>query len=146
MAEPGLTQISPELVDRLRRSADDARHQLVERACRTAVQRADVTDPKVTEGLDAIRSRSFGSRELRSRLDGLTQELDEVAWDLQDQIDAGDATEAEYRCAFIKARAVAAIGFALDGSLTASFDSLYEAYYAIDNRDDFLRCIEDSSN
>ena len=93
MTQPGLTQISPALVDMLR----------------------------------------------RSRLDALTQELEETAWDIQDRIGAGDASEDEYRRAFAKARAVAAIGFALDGSLAASFDSLYEAYYAIDSQDDFLR-------
>jgi hypothetical protein len=145
MTQPGLAQISSELVDRLRVSSDDVRHQLVERACLLAVQRVEVADPKITEGLDAIRSRRFGSKDLRSRLDELTEELDEAAWDIQDQVEAGDATETEYRRAFAKARAVAAIGFAVDGSLAASFDSLYEAYHAIDNRDDFLYSVADQA-
>jgi hypothetical protein len=143
MTQPGLVQISPELVDMLRQSADDTRHQIVERACLLAVQRADVADPKLTEALDAIRWRSFGIPDLRSQLDALTQELDEIAWDTQDRVEAGDATEDEYHWAFVKARAAAAIGFALDGSLAASFDSLYEAYYAIDNRADFMRAVAD---
>ncbi|MEU0092661.1 hypothetical protein [Kribbella sp. NPDC006257] len=141
MTQPGLTQISPELVDLLRQSPDETRHRLVERACLLAVQRTKVADPKVTEALDAIRSRSFGIEDLRSRIDDLTQELDEAAWDIQERVDTGDANRDEYRRAFGKARAVAAVGFALDDSLTASFDSLYEAYYAIDNRDDFLRAV-----
>jgi len=143
MTQPGLRQISPELVDKLRRSTDETRHQIVERACLLAVQRADVATPKLTEALELIRRRSFGVLDLRSQLDALAQELDEIAWDIQDRIQAGDATEAEYRRAFVKARAVAAIGFALDGSLAASFDSLYEAYYAIDNRDDYMRIVAD---
>ena len=44
---------------------------------------------------------------------------------------------------FVKARAAAAIGFALDGSLAASFNSLYEAYYAVDNRDNYMRIVAD---
>jgi hypothetical protein len=143
MTQPGLAQVSPALVEMVRQSDEDTRHQLVERACLLAVQRADVADPNLAEALDAIRSRSFGSQELRSRIDALTNELDETAWDLQDRVDAGDASEDEYRQAFAKARAVAAIGFALDGSLAASFDSLYEAYHAIDNRDDFLSAVGD---
>lgn len=141
MTQPGLTQISPELVDRLRRSADDTRHQIVERACLLAVQRTDVTDPKLTEALNAIRRRSFGNEDLRGRVDVLTQEWDEIAWNIQDRVEAGDAVATDYHRAFARARAAAAIGFALDGSLAASFDSLYEAYHAIDNRDDFLRAI-----
>jgi hypothetical protein len=143
MTQPGLTQISPELVDQLRQSTDDTRHQLVERACLLAVQRTNVADPRLTEALDAIHSRTFGIQDLRTQVDALTQELDETAWDIQDRVDAGDASQDEYHRAFVKARAAAAIGFALDGSLEASFDSLYEAYYAIDNRDDFLRAAAD---
>jgi hypothetical protein len=141
MTQPGLVQISPELVDMLRQSTDDTRHQIVVQACLLAVERADMDDPKLTEALDAIRRRSFAIPDLRSRLDALKQELDEIAWDTQDRVEAGHATEEEYRRAFAKARAAAAIGFALDGSLSASFDSLYEAYYAIDNRDDFMRAV-----
>ncbi|TDO67691.1 hypothetical protein EV651_103605 [Kribbella sp. VKM Ac-2571] len=143
MTQPGLTQVSPALVDKLRQSTDDQRHQLVERVCVLAVRCADVADPTLTEALNAIRSRSFGIQDLRSRLDALTGELDEIAWGIQDRVDAGDASADEYRRAFVKARAVAAIAFALDGSLAASFDSLYEAYHAIDSRDDFLRAVAD---
>ncbi|WP_157756679.1 hypothetical protein [Plantactinospora sp. KBS50] len=136
-------QISPQLVDKLRRSTDETRHRIVERACLLAVQRADVAAPKLTEALDAIRRRKLSPPDLRSEIDALTQELDEIAWDIQDRIEAGDATEAEYRRAFVKARAAAAVGFALEGSLAASFDSLYEAYYAVDNRDDYMRVVAD---
>ncbi|MFI7603244.1 hypothetical protein [Actinoplanes sp. NPDC049681] len=141
MTQPGLIQISPELVDMLRQSDDDTRHQIVERACLLALQRADVADPKLTEALNAIGRRSFGNPDLRNQVDALTQQLDEIAWDTQDRVEAGDAVGDEYRRAFMKARAAAAIGFALDGSLAASFDSLYEAYHAIDSRDDFLRAV-----
>ena len=143
MTEPGLMQISPDLVDRLRRSTDETRHQIVERACRLAMQRAGVTAPELNEALDAIRQRRFGVSSLRINIDALEQQLDEVAWDIQDRIVSGDTSEAEYLRAFAKARAVAAIGLALDGTLSASFDSLYEAYYAIDNRDEYMAVVAD---
>jgi hypothetical protein len=140
MTQPGLAQISPALVERLRQSEDDVRNGLVERVCLLAVERADVADPTLAEGLDAIRSRRFGNQELRSRLDVLTEELDEAAWDIQDDDDAGDD---EYWRAFVKARAAAAVAFAVDGTLEASFDSLYEAYHAIDDEPAFLRSVGD---
>jgi hypothetical protein len=138
MIEPGLVRISPELVDTLRRSADDMRHQMVENACTLAVERTGVADPRVTEALDAIRQRIFSDSSLRRQIDALRQELDEIAWDTQDRVEAGGSTESEYLHNFAKARAVAAIGSALEGSLASSFDSLYEAYYAIDDRDGFM--------
>ncbi len=143
MTQPGLMQISPELVEILRQCTDDRRHQIVERACLLAVQRADVADPMLTKALEAIRRRNFGILVLRGQVDALTQKLDEIAWEIQDQFEAGNAPESQYHRAFAKARAAAAIEFALDGSLAASFDALYEAYYAIDNRDDFMHVVVD---
>jgi hypothetical protein len=140
MTQPGLAQISLALVERLRQSTDDVRHELVERLCLLAVERAGVAEPRLAEGLDAIRSRRFGDQGVRSRLDVLTEELDEAAWDIQDRDDASDA---EYRRAFVKARAVAAVAFAVEGTLGASFDSLYEAYHAIQDEAEFLRSAGD---
>jgi hypothetical protein len=73
MTQPGLVRISPELVEILRQSTDDARHQIVERACRLAVQRAEVSDPKLDEALEAIRWKSLDSPHLRNQIATLTQ-------------------------------------------------------------------------
>lgn len=141
MTQPGLALVSPELVDMLRQSSEDTRHRIVERVCKLAVQRADVPDPKLMAALDMIHQGRYGDPDLGRQLDALTQGLDEIAWGIQDQVEAGNAAQDEYFRAFAKARAAAAIKFALVGSLAASFDSFYEAYHAINNRDDFMRAV-----
>jgi hypothetical protein len=62
---------SPELVDRLTRSADETRHQIVERACWLAVQQVDLAIPKLAEAPDAIRRRRSAISILHSRSDAL---------------------------------------------------------------------------
>ena len=143
MSRSGLMSICSELVDLLDRSTEDERYRIVERACLLAIRRSGVSDPRLVDALDAIRRRDFTPPHLCVQVDTLTQELDEAAWGVQDRIETGDATEVEYHQHFAKARAVAAVGFALDGSATASFESLYEAYYAIGEKCSSFRAMLD---
>lgn len=80
--------------------------------------------------LAALR-RGDGGPELSAGLEALVARLDEDAWDVQD---AGD--EAAYLARFAKARAAAALGFALVG---ATDDALYEALHAIGDESAVLR-------
>lgn len=62
----------------------------------------------------------------------LTEELDERAWDIQELVDTGAATEEAYLEAFRQARAAAAVGYALSPDpQTAAFESVYEAQAAV---------------
>jgi hypothetical protein len=61
----------------------------------------------------------------------ITEELDETAWDVQDKVDEGLIPEQAYLDAFSKARAVAAVGCALETDpLQAALESVYEAQAA----------------
>lgn len=131
-----------ELVEMLGRGSDDARWLMVERACLLAVERAGLVDEVINGALDVVRRRDVADPELRSRVDALTQALDEAAWDIQDRVEVGELPERAYVHAFSQARAAAAVGFALAGMPSGSVDSLYEAYHAIDDRDEFRRAVD----
>lgn len=143
MSQPGLVRISPELVLMIRQGSGALRRRIVEKACLRAVELTGIDSPVISEAIDVIRRRDIPDLTLQRRVDSLTQELDEAAWDIQDRVDAGELSDVDYVQAFTKARAAAAVGFALGESLAAVFDSLYEAYYAIDGRSDFLQIVAD---
>ncbi|WP_447523320.1 hypothetical protein [Salinibacterium sp. NYA9b] len=71
------------------------------------------------------------SDRVRDQLWELVQELDELAWDLQES-EAGDETLVEYAHAFARARAVNALCYALiaPASSESVADCLYEAQAA----------------
>jgi len=57
-----------------------------------------------------------------------------VAWNIQDQVDEGTASEDEYASAFMRARAASSLDFALNGdAFTAAAESIYEASAALDD-------------
>jgi hypothetical protein len=61
----------------------------------------------------------------------LTAELDEIAWDAQDKAEQGILPRQAYREAFARARAAAAVGFALEAdALHAALESVYETWAA----------------
>ncbi|HTJ66680.1 MAG TPA: hypothetical protein VL551_04050 [Actinospica sp.] len=64
----------------------------------------------------------------------LTDRLDDLAFDLQDEVDEGTAEQAEYLEAFRRARAVSAAAFALDPDpRNAALEAAYEAEAATEN-------------
>ena len=58
----------------------------------------------------------------------LTAELDEIAWGAQAQAEKGTLPQHAYYEAFARARASAAVGFALEPDAP---ESVYEAWHAI---------------
>ncbi len=59
------------------------------------------------------------------------QRLDEAAWEAGDEADAGRVSEAAHSAAFARARAAAAVEWALDDDpLTAAVEAVYEAHAA----------------
>lgn len=140
MNQPGLARISSELVEIVRQSDLGARRRILERACALAVDRTGLEDSTIADALEALGHAVPINRPLVSQVDALTEQLDDAAWDLQDRVEGGTATKHEYDIAFANARASAAVGFAIQDSLSSAFDALYEAYYAIgDSSDEFVR-------
>jgi hypothetical protein len=141
MSQPGLMQISPDLVKMLRAASVEERRRVVERVCRLAIERTGVSDEVAIDAVNGLRRVKDIDVSVRAKISALTQRLDEVAWDIQEKVENSAAAEDEYLRAFMKARATAAVAFALDDSLSATFDALYEAYYAIGDREEFVRTV-----
>jgi len=107
------------------------------------VLRAEISDAAVVKAIEILGTDNPDVSDLRRELVQLTQHLDELAWRIQEQGEAGEITEDAYGRAFARARAVAAVEFALGESLASCFDSLYEAYYAIDDIEVFMRIVRE---
>ncbi|WP_432847799.1 hypothetical protein ACQPXB_43700 [Amycolatopsis sp. CA-161197] len=90
--------------------------------------------------IDALRRRVF-SAAARSEVDQLAEQLDAQAWDVQHAADRGCGDATEYLAAFRKARASAAVGFTLSGTLAGARESLFEAFHAVDDRAAFLSAV-----
>jgi hypothetical protein len=70
----------------------------------------------------------------RSEVKEVVERLDEKAFDMQDQVEAGKAEYDDYVRAFRRARAVASLEYALDpDAVTAAAESCYEAVAATDD-------------
>ncbi|MEV6873327.1 hypothetical protein [Amycolatopsis sp. NPDC051128] len=134
-------RISPELVEMLGAASVEQRRQIVERICKLAVERTGLSDQVVIDATNGLRHIGKVDPSIRDEVGALTQQLDERAWDIQEAVEIGSATEDEYLTAFAKARAVAAVGFALEDSLSATLNAVYEAYYAIGDREEFMRTL-----
>ena len=97
-------------------------------------QRMSLTDERIQTGLSALAEDGPISVATQSGVSELAAELDETAWDKQDLIESGMATEAEYESVFRLARAATAVLFALDDANTdAAAETCYEAQAAVDD-------------
>jgi hypothetical protein len=121
---------APELAARLRRANVTELRTVAASVASLAVKELNVQDPRIDAGLQAVAAQVWGDAEVRARLQQLTDELDEVAWDIQDQIDP-PALDG-YQAAFRRARAVESLFFSLDTDpLTAACESAYAAFHAL---------------
>ncbi|MQA85253.1 MAG: hypothetical protein GEV03_11665 [Streptosporangiales bacterium] len=94
-----------------------------------------LTGPEVEDALAALRSGLRTAPALRDRLKRLYEALDEEQWDLQEQVDAGQALESEHLAAFSKARAATALYYATDDDPQAACaEALYEALATVDDQ------------
>ncbi len=117
-------QLETQQPTRLRRAAAGAVH--------LAVAHTGLAAPPLDAALAALREGRFGDSADRSAALRLADELDEIAWDLQERSEAGTGSQDAYLAAFGRARAAAAVGFALDAdALTAALEALYEAQAAV---------------
>jgi hypothetical protein len=127
-----LSSVAVDLVERLERQPPARLRQLTADAVRLAVARTQLVDPRLDAGLVALGSGAFGDTPERSAVLRLVDELDEIAWDVQDKAEASEATQQAYLAAFAKARAAASVGFALDSdALNAALEAIYETQAAV---------------
>jgi hypothetical protein len=73
---------------------------------------------------------------------GVAERLDDQAWDMQEQMERGNATRADYEVAFRRARAASA-AHALAGLEADLADAAYEAVHALPADHDALSLIRE---
>ena len=133
-----IASVAAGVPDQLRKLDDDELRDIARKSARWAVARSDVQDPAVDSGLRHLESGSQ-PQEARAAVEEAVERLDQVAWDTQELVDAGDAPEEDYLTAFARARAAAAVQYALAEDPTeAAIEAMYEAQAADGSIDELL--------
>jgi hypothetical protein len=131
-----LSTIAPDLVTLLEQQQSEQLRKVAARAANLAIERTHLRELRIDYALAALREGRLGSTPERSAIQYLTDELDEIAWDAQERMEAGIGSRQDYSTAFRRARAAASVGFALDSNaLTAALESVYEAHAAVADLD-----------
>lgn len=126
-----LSTIADDLAELLSRQSIARLRGVAAAAARLAVERTQLADPRLDAALAAIRDGDPAAVAELSQVLALTEELDEIAWDVQEQFETGVRPEQAYLAAFARARAAAAVRFALEpDALCAALESVYEAQAA----------------
>ncbi len=137
MVTNGVALFDKELAALLERASAGQQRAAALAAARFALARNAVADPALSEALNALTAGRTTDTRLTERLQALVDSLDQVAWDLQEKEEAGQADQAsraEYLAAFQKARAANAVLAALNADpFTGACESTYEAYHATNN-------------
>jgi len=125
-----LATVAPDLVEEISQRDGSELSALSSAVVAWALGQVEIEDPRLFAALSALRERREDDR-IRDQLWELVQELDELAWDLQES-DVRDESDASYEQAFARARAVNALGYALitPASSESVAGCLYEAQAA----------------
>ena len=119
-----LQTIAPELAQRLSNASPNARRRASLVAAGFAISTARLNDSEVLRLLSELRSANALRPGVDAWLAALIETLDDAAWQIQDQVDAGTASPAEYLQAFARARAAASLAYAAAGDTS---ECVYEA-------------------
>lgn len=125
LADPGLADI-------IERADDAARRRALDAGAHLAVERAFLVDGRIAHAWRALAAGRVGDCSERRRVGELVNELDETAWDCQEEVEKGRARQDDYLAAFAKARAAASVAYAFEpDARVAAGEGLYEAHHAI---------------
>ena len=119
-----LQTIAPELAQRLSNASPNARRRASLVAAGFAISTARLNDSEVLRLLSELRSAHAVRAGADAWLAALIETLDDAAWQIQDQVDAGAASSADYLQAFARARAAASLAYAAAGDTS---ECVYEA-------------------
>ena len=127
-----LATIAPDLVASLEHQQPRRLRLVAASGAGLAVERVCLSDPRLEAALGALREGRLGDTSERTGVQCLAREIDEMAWDAQERAEAGGGSREAYVIAFRKARAAAAVGFALEAdALTAALEAVCEAHAAV---------------
>jgi hypothetical protein len=127
-----LSTIAVDLVERLSQEPPSRLRQVAAAAAGLAVERTHLANPRIDAALAAVRDDVPAAMPELLQVLALTEELDEIAWDAKDKVDAGALPRQAYLVAWAHARAAASAAFALEpDALHAALESVYEAKAAV---------------
>ncbi|WP_029083266.1 hypothetical protein [Bradyrhizobium sp. th.b2] len=131
-----LDSISPGLAGSFRRANDDQRRHAALATCLVAVARAGLQGDEVDAAINLLRHGGSAQPGVRQRLDSLTARFDEQYFKLSGE---SDATSSQALLVFRKARAAAALAFALSPDSRQLHEAIYEAIIASDDQAEAIR-------
>lgn len=124
-----LEYLDLEFYARLRTLNESQRRRALVAICEFVLTRVPLEQPLIREAVGRIETGDERTRELRSGLQNLVDDLDRVYFVLREAVDAGKATGDKMDEAFAKARTASAICFAAQGDVV---ETAYEASAATD--------------
>ncbi|MFB2897465.1 hypothetical protein ACE1CI_31495 [Aerosakkonemataceae cyanobacterium BLCC-F50] len=134
MTENRLELLDRDLSTLLKKASVSQQRNAALIASQFAIERTNLNDPIVSQALKAIELGNFGDESLREKIEALVNQLDEIQWDLQEKMDAGEAELSIYLTTFQQARSANSLYFALDAdAFNAATESIYEADAATDD-------------
>jgi hypothetical protein len=126
-----LDTIDATLASRLAQATPEQQRAAAAEAALLAASVTRLSGDVVEAASTALRQRRTDAG-LRQQLDELTERLDDDGFDLQEQVDNGQATAQQYEAAFARARATSALSYALtEDAEEAAIESIYEAHAAV---------------
>jgi hypothetical protein len=127
-----LSTVAIDLVHQMEGLSGRVLRRVAAESAALAVARTQLIDPRLEAALQALNASGAQAPATQRIVGQLTNELDEVAWHIRDLVEVGAASQDAYEEAFRKARAAAAVGYALDPDPRASaFEAVYEAQAAV---------------
>lgn len=137
-----LGTVAPDLVRRVDEATESQQRHASIRAAEFAMERSGLDDQRVQALLDLVREGTVEDAVIRTQVEELAAALDEAQWDIQDRVDAGEATVEDHLKAFGRARAAAAVLSAADGDpRIAAMESMYEASAIVDDLDELRSAV-----
>jgi hypothetical protein len=129
-----LAAIAPELADQISQATHAQQKQIATHLALLAVDSVDLHDPVLDATVTALRENTPADVSAQDAVNRLTEQLDQIAWDLQERAEAGTASDDDYAIAFRRARAANTVAFALsDDAATAALETAYEAEAATED-------------
>ncbi|PKO11945.1 MAG: hypothetical protein CVU39_26780 [Chloroflexi bacterium HGW-Chloroflexi-10] len=136
--------LNPNFVQKLLHLDEQKLKKISNAVCNFALERNNIKAPLVLRGLEFLKGTTLDDRaSLKIQLENLLAKLDDIQWNLHEQVDLGTESTENYILAFCNARAVNALLYALDEDpYVAAAESIYEANAATNN----LQALEDVIN
>jgi hypothetical protein len=134
-----LDSISASLAESFRKADDEQRRQAALATCLVAIARTGLQGGEIDAAVDFLRHGGDDQPAVRRKLDSLTAQLDEQYFKLSED---ADGTTPEALPVFRKARAVAALAFALSPDPGQLHEAIYEAIVASDDEAEAMRAAD----